>query len=95
MTEWGQCVTHHICDCLDAELERLRAREAALTKGYTVIREEYGRVCADFELCTHESCRSSYSAWAVADSMLKFGKLPEEVTEADWAKLAAEERNDG
>jgi hypothetical protein len=30
MTEWGQCVTHHICDCLNAELERLRTREAAL-----------------------------------------------------------------
>lgn len=24
MSEWGRCVTHHICDCKQEELERLR-----------------------------------------------------------------------
>jgi hypothetical protein len=35
------------------------------------IKEQEGRVCEDFELCTHSSCRSSYSAWAIADSALR------------------------
>ncbi len=30
-----------------------------------------GRVCSGFELCTHAACRSSYSAWVIADEALK------------------------
>jgi hypothetical protein len=53
--------------CLDAGL-----LWAALAK----IRDEEGKVCPDFELCTHDACRSSYSAWAIADAALK-GELLE------------------
>lgn len=30
MSEWGQCVTHHICDCKQEELERLREQNTDL-----------------------------------------------------------------
>jgi hypothetical protein len=43
-------------------------------RALTKIKEEEGHVCPDFELCTHEACRSSYSAWAVADAALQ-GRL--------------------
>jgi len=46
--------------------------KAALAK----IRDEEGKVCLGFELCTHASCRSSYSSWAIADAALK-GELLE------------------
>ena len=35
------------------------------------IKETQGKVCSEFELCTHESCNSSYAAWAIADKALK------------------------
>lgn len=44
-------------------IERLRA---ALEK----IKRDGGVVCPDFTDCTHESCRSSYGAWAEADAAL-------------------------
>jgi len=51
-------------EALIAERDRLRA---ALQQ----IREQSGRVCDGFELCAHESCRSSYAAWSLADEALK------------------------
>jgi hypothetical protein len=51
-----------------AELEAERDRQrAALLQ----IREQSGRVCENFELCTHESCRSSYAAWSLADEAIR------------------------
>ena len=35
------------------------------------IKNNYGKVCKDFELCKHESCESSYSAWSIADQALQ------------------------
>ena len=35
------------------------------------IKNHYGKVCESFETCTHESCGSSYGAWAVADEALR------------------------
>jgi hypothetical protein len=32
-----------------------------------------GKVCAGYETCEHESCRSSYTAWAIADAYLRGG----------------------
>ena len=34
------------------------------------IRNNEGRVCAEYETCQHPGCHSSYSAWAIADSAL-------------------------
>ena len=34
------------------------------------IKKEEGRVCCNFELCTHSACSSSYGAWAIADEAL-------------------------
>jgi len=35
------------------------------------IKDTQGQVCGNFELCRHESCRSSYTSWAIADKVLK------------------------
>jgi hypothetical protein len=34
------------------------------------IRDNEGRVCAEYDTCHHRSCHSSYSAWAIADAAL-------------------------
>jgi hypothetical protein len=41
-------------------------REALMT-----IREKYGKVCEDYEVCVHDACASSYGAWATADAALR------------------------
>ena len=41
------------------------------------IKRDQGRVCAEFELCTHAACQSSYSSWAIADKALRCGDPPE------------------
>ena len=35
-----------------------------------VVKKHYGKVCAEYETCSHSGCDSSYSAWAVADQAL-------------------------
>lgn len=54
----------------DAEItnlqEQLRAAEAALTH----IKTDCGKVCEEYEICTHIACQSSYNAWAIADGYL-------------------------
>lgn len=47
--------------------EEARIQREALLE----IKNKYGKVCSDFDICTHESCRSSYSAWQVADAATK------------------------
>ena len=37
------------------------------------INDNYGKVCPEFEICTHQSCNSSSGAWLVANEAL--GKL--------------------
>lgn len=34
------------------------------------IRDKQGIVCSEFALCNHPSCRSSYTAWTIADKAL-------------------------
>jgi len=48
----------------------LQCENEALRKALQEIKDTEGKVCTDFELCTHEACRSSYAAWAIADSAL-------------------------
>lgn len=45
------------------EVERLRA---ALQR----IKDNEGKVCAEFELCRHVACQSSVAAWMIADATL-------------------------
>jgi len=60
------------------EVLRLSARVAALEAGLREIKEKYGHVCENYELCAHASCQSSYGAWAIADALLtvKFEEKP-------------------
>ena len=40
-------------------------------KALKKIKKDQGRVCAEFEICTHDSCISSHAAWEIADRALK------------------------
>ena len=46
-----------------------KAKDAALQE----IKDNQGKVCAGFELCTHPACTSSYTSWAIADAALDKG----------------------
>jgi hypothetical protein len=41
--------------------------KAALEK----IRDEHGKVCNEYEVCTHISCASSHAAWTIAEQALE------------------------
>lgn len=41
-----------------------------LADALELIRRDEGKVCPEFELCTHAACNSSYAAWAIADEAL-------------------------
>lgn len=47
-------------DALEAALKAVKAASA---------------VCADFELCKHESCNASYTQYAIADKALREASL--------------------
>lgn len=72
-------------NALEAELRDTRQRlETAEAKAgrYHVSLERiktYGAVCEEFELCHHDACRDSYSAWAEADAALSRDTSSEEV----------------
>lgn len=40
-------------------------------KALREIIETQGKVCSMFEVCGHESCRSSVTSWFIADKALK------------------------
>ena len=46
-------------------------KEEIYKKALEEIVREQGKVCSEFELCRHESCRSSCSSWFIADEALK------------------------
>lgn len=47
-------------------IDRVHRLETALT----YIKENLGRVCAEFTECSHDACRSSCASWFVADEAL-------------------------
>ena len=60
------------------KLEEVRAdkrcRKLAVAARYRKALEDIkkeGKVCENFDTCKHESCASSYAAWAIADQALK------------------------
>lgn len=58
---------------LMAENGRLKneiaAREA--WKALEEIKATQGKVCENYELCSHTACQSSYNSWAIADAALR------------------------
>lgn len=66
----GECKAHGI------ELTEARAENERLRATLQRIKDDCGRVCDTFELCTHRACQSSYEAWAIADAALQ-GETPE------------------
>lgn len=46
----------------------LQTENARLRAALEDIRQNEGRVCQDYALCTHKACRSSYHAWEIADA---------------------------
>jgi hypothetical protein len=46
---------------------KISTLKAALEK----IRDEHGKVCNEYEVCTHISCASSHAAWTIAEQALK------------------------
>jgi len=41
-----------------------------LFRALMMIHRDAGKVCADYEICDHVACDSSYAAWAISDSAL-------------------------
>lgn len=52
------------------ELESLQKQRDTALGALQVIWDHYGKVCNNYELCTHDACQSSYGAWAAADECL-------------------------
>lgn len=57
-------------DLLDVIEEQARAIER-YRGALTTIHSMYGHVCEGYEVCDHQSCTSSYAAWALADHALR------------------------
>lgn len=57
-------------EALRNRLEQAQQRIGELEGALRKIRDEEGRVCELYEICTHLSCMSSYNAWAYADQSL-------------------------
>jgi hypothetical protein len=51
----------------------LEAHVSMLERALREIRTEQGKVCQEFETCDHIACRSSYTAWVIADTALLGG----------------------
>lgn len=61
------------------QIEELRARLQEAEAALREIRVQ-GKVCPEYELCTHEWCWSSYMSWAIADAY--FAAHPEAKSDA-------------
>ena len=55
---------------LERDLAKANADKAVLVEALTTIKDKYGQVCAEYELCTHPACFASYGSWAEADAAL-------------------------
>lgn len=65
---------YYVSPELSRSLEQRLAVQTALVEraveAMKEIKDNYGKVCKDYELCEHLACASSYGAWAVADDFL-------------------------
>ena len=55
-----------ILKALRAYRQKAKAKDVALR----AIRDHEGKVCAEYEICTHPASASSYHSWAIADAAL-------------------------
>ena len=55
-----------------AEYDALLAEVAALREVLQEIRDNEGKVCEEYEICTHPACRSSYESWRRAAEALDY-----------------------
>jgi hypothetical protein len=53
-----------------ADVKRLSEEVQRLRAALQQIKEEGGKVCAEFEVCRHVACQSSVAAWMIADAAL-------------------------
>jgi hypothetical protein len=54
------------CSGFVSEVEYVPADQQDAVEALRAIHAE-GKVCAEYEVCEHRACRSSYAAWAIAD----------------------------
>jgi hypothetical protein len=66
LTSWATVIAEVLAPARKAAAARIAALEEALQE----IKTTQGKVCDNFELCTHVACRSSYASWAIADAAL-------------------------
>lgn len=59
--------------------EQVRAENQRLVTGIRVILQASGKVCPEFETCTHDSCNASAAAHLYALGLLKGDDLREEL----------------
>lgn len=57
-------------DACAADVVSLVAEVRRLREALQTIRDHYGRVCNNYELCHHVGCYSSVGAWMEADAAL-------------------------
>lgn len=60
----------NLCTALLTGYALHRDQERTARQALERIKTEEGKVCPEFQICEHESCRSSYAAWAIADEAL-------------------------
>lgn len=63
---------------LSQQVNALKDSNKKLREALTRITQEGGRVCSEFEICAHESCRSSSAAYLIAIEALNQDNAPAE-----------------
>jgi hypothetical protein len=51
-----------------SERDAAQAEAAKLREALVAVKERKNQVCAEYETCTHDGCRASYEAFAIADA---------------------------
>ena len=66
---------HNHDPSLCPECSRIASEQPApldvAVRALETIKRDEGKVCEQYETCTHLACSSSYSAWAIADATLR------------------------
>lgn len=67
---WAGTIASGYGSKLVAGLADALERQQAVVEAMRTIKEREGKVCDEYETCTHAACQSSYNAWAIADEAL-------------------------